>query len=143
MHIESHARVKVSEEPLDGFACDLLGRLTSATQCADPAKTVSEFGAEEQGYARTLGLPACSFHMRIYPAFGEQHLCRAPILSTMCWGKLAAIDRPQMRLIGPRSVIASGRKVNNDRRPVVHAEHLERQIEQAPHALAGRLGVVD
>jgi hypothetical protein len=33
--------------------------------------------------------------------------------------------------------------VNNDRRPVVHAQHLERQIEQAPHALAGRLGVVD
>ena len=31
------------------------------------------------------------------------------ILSTMCWGKLAAIDRPHICLIGPRSLIASGR----------------------------------
>ena len=77
------------------------------------------------------------------PRSASNTCARAAILSTMCWGKLAAIDRPQMRLIGPRSVIASGRKVNNDRRPVVHAQHLERQIEQAPHALAGRLGVVD
>jgi hypothetical protein len=110
VHIESHARVKVFEEPVDGFACDLFGRLASATQCAGPAKTVIEFGTEEQRCAGHSAFSHARSTCASIPRSASNTCARAPILSTMCWGKLAAIDRPHMRLIGPRSVIASGRK---------------------------------
>ena len=32
--------------------------------------------------------------------------------------------------------------IGGDRRTMVHAQDLERQIEQTPHAVAGRLGIV-